>query len=301
MRLLPPLLLLLACGPEPAPVGDPPATDEDSDPVPDSDTVPEQTPPPQDTQRVVDTDDGLIRVRFDGTERSWSDGTVATSCRGYLEPGEGYALGGDDGDGVYAVDPDGSGPLPRVQVWCDQTQDGGGWMLVAQTLPSSDPGRNLCTADAVGTLDLDEATVAGPAKLANAAIDALWQTGTTREVLIKHDQDGWQSNTRPAWDRICRIDFAESYRFGTDTESSALTDLDSPDVTCSTGPSFTIVAPNNNPLFCGWSFLGGQGSIVMTLSSTVSYAGGNCGLANAGRGWLGGANFGCNAQKILVR
>ncbi len=33
-------------------------------------------------------------------------------------------------DGLYLVDPDGAGPLLPRDVYCDQTTDGGGWMLV---------------------------------------------------------------------------------------------------------------------------------------------------------------------------
>ena len=34
-------------------------------------------------------------------------------------------------DGIYKIDPDGTGPSPTIQVRCDMTNDGGGWTLCA--------------------------------------------------------------------------------------------------------------------------------------------------------------------------
>jgi hypothetical protein len=59
--------------------------------------------------------------------RAWSDGTYAKSCLEYFSGKTGYAYTGATGDGIYRIDVDGSGPLTSFDVWCDMTNDGGGW------------------------------------------------------------------------------------------------------------------------------------------------------------------------------
>jgi hypothetical protein len=48
------------------------------------------------------------------------------SCQAHLGAGE-------MSSGTYWVDPDGSGGVPAVEVYCDQIQSGGGWMLVGKS------------------------------------------------------------------------------------------------------------------------------------------------------------------------
>jgi hypothetical protein len=65
-------------------------------------------------------------VKNMGSYRAWSDGTYAPSCAAYLTPSAPYTYSGATGDGVYRISYGGS----TMDVYCNQSTNGGGWMLL---------------------------------------------------------------------------------------------------------------------------------------------------------------------------
>lgn len=66
-----------------------------------------------------------------GTYRAWDDGTYAKSAWDYRHPQGYYSYSGDTGSGTYRIQLD-DGTL--VDVYCDMSTDGGGWMMVVSSL-----------------------------------------------------------------------------------------------------------------------------------------------------------------------
>lgn len=66
-------------------------------------------------------------LSLSGGAFQYPDTTFATSCLSYLNSPR-Y---NSEGDGLYWVDPDGSGGDAQIQVRCDMTRNGGGWTLIA--------------------------------------------------------------------------------------------------------------------------------------------------------------------------
>jgi len=83
------------------------------------------------------TIDGALTA---GDPGRWSDGTYAATCQGYHAPGASYEQALTDG--VYTIDPDGTGGQAPFAAYCDMTADDGGWTLLITYQTSATPYAN---------------------------------------------------------------------------------------------------------------------------------------------------------------
>lgn len=81
-----------------------------------------------------------------GGYRTWSDGSLATSCAGYRNPSAPAQYSGSVGDGLYRIQPAGQA---ASTVFCDMSTDGGGWTRLNAEVASF--SRVLTATDAVST------------------------------------------------------------------------------------------------------------------------------------------------------
>lgn len=110
---------------------------------------------------------------------------LPASCLEIFENGDSI------GDGLYWVDPEGTG---GVEAWCDMTTDGGGWTLVAYI--NSTSRNHADNAAAVG----DPALRSGGAKYSDAMINALttggqwrYHCGASKRAYVQTASGTWTS------------------------------------------------------------------------------------------------------------
>ncbi len=136
--------------------------------------------------------DGFAAAWCGGTDCNDNDATKNTTCS-YATCRDAYAAGART-NGMYAINPDGAGAF---SAYCNQTDQGGGWTLVARMT-------NGCMTDmrtATGTLT--SPSQSGCAKLSDAKINSIRLNATSEGTFW-----GYQDNASyqlPATGRFLKI------------------------------------------------------------------------------------------------
>lgn len=135
------------------------------------------------------------RIELANGVRTWSDGSAAVSCDAYRHPTlSNHYYEGDIGDGLYRVDPDGTGPVPPWDATCDMTTDGGGW-TVLHSVTGADGQQPLVSNTEVGSdaLTFGHYNTSRAKKMAIAALSS--------ETLFLRSDGNWLRASAPAFDQ----------------------------------------------------------------------------------------------------
>lgn len=124
----------------------------------------------------------VIWVHNFGTYRAWRDGSYAISCNEYLNPiDDKKKYMNDTGSGVYRILPISFGT--PFDVYCDMTNDSGGWMLAA--IPRRATAK---MSEAAGALD--------PTLTAASRNTNIWSTTSTVPFENIRFTNNWPTTTQ---------------------------------------------------------------------------------------------------------